>query len=99
MIEVETQRLKLRQWHPEDRVPFRALNADPQVMAFFPAVLDSMCSDQMADTCERLIAERGWGLWALELKSSGEFIGMLGLHVPTAALPLRPVSKSAGVWR
>ena len=27
----------------------------------------------MADRCEALISERGWGFWAVELKTSGSF--------------------------
>src|SRR5579871_4244760 len=38
-IELETQRLLLRQWKAEDREPFAALNADPIVMEYFPAPL------------------------------------------------------------
>ena len=36
-IELETPRLRLRQWRDEDREPFAALNADPRVMEHFPA--------------------------------------------------------------
>lgn len=28
----------------------------------------------------RLIAERGWGFWAVEIKATGQFIGFVGLH-------------------
>jgi RimJ/RimL family protein N-acetyltransferase len=63
-IEFETQRLLLRQWRASDREPFAALNADPIVMAHFPAPLTREKSDAMADHCERLIAERGWGALA-----------------------------------
>ena len=36
-----TARLRLRQWREEDLAPFAALNADPQVMEFFPKAPDS----------------------------------------------------------
>ena len=75
-IELETPRLLLRQWRAADREPFAALNADPIVMAHFPAPLTREASDTMADRCERLIAERGWGAWAAEIKATGEFIGV-----------------------
>lgn len=38
--ELRTPRLLLRQWREQDLGPFAALNADPQVMEFFPAPLD-----------------------------------------------------------
>lgn len=34
-----TERLILRQWCEADREPWRAMNADPQVMVHFPAPL------------------------------------------------------------
>jgi RimJ/RimL family protein N-acetyltransferase len=34
-IELDTERLRLRQWCTADREPFAALNADPKVMEFF----------------------------------------------------------------
>jgi RimJ/RimL family protein N-acetyltransferase len=40
LIELETERLRLRQWIELDREPFARLNADPRVMEFFPSILD-----------------------------------------------------------
>ncbi|MEO6854765.1 MAG: GNAT family N-acetyltransferase [Rhodoferax sp.] len=96
-IRLETPRLLLRQWLPQDRAPFAALNADPQVMEFFPAVRTRAESDQMVDSCQALIAERGWGFWAAELKTSGQFIGFVGLHEPSALLPFSPCVEIG--WR
>ena len=97
LIEFETERLRLRQWLPTDREPFSALNADSRVMEFFPAPLDRAASDTMADRCESLIAERGWGFWAAETKDSHEFIGFVGLHIPTPELPFSPCVEIG--WR
>jgi RimJ/RimL family protein N-acetyltransferase len=96
-IELETTRLRLRQWRPSDREPFAALNADPVVMAHFPTQLTREDSDALADRCERLIAERGWGAWATEIKATGEFIGYVGLHIPRDDLPLSPCVEI--LWR
>jgi len=96
-IEFETRRLLLRQWRPADREPFAALNADPIVMAYFPARLARGESDALADRCERLIAERGWGAWATEIKATGEFIGFVGLHIPQDNLPMSPCVEI--LWR
>lgn len=97
LIEFETKRLRLRQWLPGDREPFAALNADPTVMAFFPCLLDRAASDAMADRCESLIAERGWGFWAVAMKPAGQFIGFVGLHIPAAELPFSPCVEIG--WR
>ncbi len=40
LIEIETERLRLRQWMESDREPFSSLNADPRVMEFLPSILD-----------------------------------------------------------
>lgn len=61
MIELETPRLYLRQWQSADYEPFAALNADPAVMAFFPAVLSRRESDVMADRIRSFISGNGWG--------------------------------------
>ena len=97
LIEFETDRLRLRQWLPADREPFAALNADPNVMEFFAAILDRAASDAIADRCESLIAERGWGFWAAEEKESGQFIGFVGLHTPSPELPFSPCVEIG--WR
>jgi RimJ/RimL family protein N-acetyltransferase len=95
--ELETARLKLRQWQISDLEPFAKMNADPRVMEFFPALLSRAESDAMAERIRSLIAQRGFGFWAAELKESGEFIGFVGLHIPTAALPFSPCVEIG--WR
>jgi RimJ/RimL family protein N-acetyltransferase len=97
LIEFETERLLLRQWKSADRASFAALNSDPRVMEFLPALLTRAESDAMADHCESLIRQRGWGFWAAELKGSGEFIGFVGLHIPSAQLPFSPCVEVG--WR
>ncbi len=97
LIEIDTPRLRLRQWCPSDREPFAALNADPKVMAFFPALLSRAESDSIADRCQSLIAEYGWGFWAVETRNTGEFIGFVGLHTPTYELPFSPCVEVG--WR
>jgi len=54
-------------------------------------------SDAMADKCETLIAERGWGFWAVETKATEEFIGFVGLHIPSTTLPFSPCVEIG--WR
>lgn len=66
-------------------------------MRFFPAPLDRSESDAMALRCQALIAQRGWGLWAVEIKSTREFIGYVGLHIPTMELPFSPCIEIG--WR
>ena len=71
----------MRRWRPADREPFAAMNADPQLMAHFPAVLDRGASDAFVDRIEAGFEVDGFGLWALERIDTGEFIGFTGLSV------------------
>ncbi len=97
IIEITTPRLLMRQWREEDLDPFAAMNADPKVMEFFPAPLTRQQSDGMAERCSGLIAARGWGIWALETRDDGKFIGFLGLHTPGYDLPFTPCVEMG--WR
>jgi ribosomal-protein-alanine N-acetyltransferase len=79
---LETERLILRRWREEDLEWFAAMNADPRVMEFFPACLSRAESDQLARRISAKLTERGWGLYAVESKAGGEFLGFTGLSVP-----------------
>lgn len=79
MVDLRTDRLLLRQWRETDLQPFAALNADPAVMEHFPAPLERAQSDALAARERSRIEERGWGLWAVEIVASGDFIGFVGL--------------------
>lgn len=96
---LETERLCLRQWRDEDYAAYASLNADPVVMRYFPRVLSAQESHAQADGLRSLINERGWGVWALALKASGEFIGMAGLNAVAAdsGIPHAPLTEI--VWR
>lgn len=76
---METDRLNLRQWRQDDIAYFAALNADPKVMAHFPATLTAKQSQQSLTRHKNLIAQNGWGFWATELKNNNVFIGVVGL--------------------
>jgi len=93
----ETARLRLRQWTDADREPFAALNADPAVMEFFPALASREASDAMIDANMARIAEGGFANWAVERQDTREFIGFVGLSVPRRALPFMPCVEIG--WR
>lgn len=97
IIEFETERLRMRQWRESDLAPFFALACDPQVMEFLLPLATRADSDAMVERIKTRIAENGWGLWAVEEKASGEFIGFTGLNVPAVALPFSPCVEIG--WR
>jgi RimJ/RimL family protein N-acetyltransferase len=85
--EIQTERLLMRRWCDSDRAPFAALNADPEVMRYFPAALDRDESDQLIDRIDERFEQQGFGLWALEVLESGEFVGFTGLNPMPDGVP------------
>ncbi|HEU4998321.1 MAG TPA: GNAT family N-acetyltransferase [Lapillicoccus sp.] len=97
MIQPRTERLLLRQWRDEDWAPFAALNADPEVMRHFPSTLDRQESDAFAYRNAALLEVNGWGLWAVEVVESGEFVGFVGLNQPQWTAAFTPCTEVG--WR
>jgi RimJ/RimL family protein N-acetyltransferase len=96
-IEPLTRRLVLRQWCDEDRTPFAVLNADPLVMEHFPALLTRDQSEALVDRFSERIMRDGYGLWAVEVLNSTEFIGYVGLAAPTWEAAFTPCTEIG--WR
>jgi RimJ/RimL family protein N-acetyltransferase len=92
-----TARLRLRQWREEDLAPFAALNADPQVMEFFPKVLTRAESDVVAGRIRDHFARHGFGLWAVEAPGVVDFMGFVGLAVPSFEAHFTPCVEIG--WR
>jgi ribosomal-protein-alanine N-acetyltransferase len=78
-----TERLLLRRWRDEDRLPFSKINADPRVMEFMPALLSPEESDALIARIEGHFDANGFGLFAIELLESKSLIGFVGLFVPS----------------
>ena len=98
---IETERLYLRQWQASDFAIFAAMNADPEVMKYFPKLLSAKVSDIIASKCQQLIEDNGWGFWALSLKEisnkNDAFIGFVGLNQTHADMSFAPCVEIA--WR
>ena len=77
---LETPRLTLRRWKKSDLEPLRRLNADPRVMEFYPETLSREKSDQIAERAQKSFEQNGFGIFALELKESHQFVGFVGLQ-------------------
>jgi len=96
MTELVTERLVLRHWRDEDRAPFAALNADPEVMRYFLSPLTRAESDALH---ERFVQEwrSGMSFHAVEEKVSGRFIGFVGVAPLPQILPISPAMQVG--WR
>jgi RimJ/RimL family protein N-acetyltransferase len=97
MAVITTDRLILRRWRDADRETFARLNADPRVMEFFPATLSREESDRMVDQIEKHFEERGFGLFAAEMREDQTFAGFVGLAVPSLEAAFTPCVEIG--WR
>jgi len=87
----------MRAWREEDLAPFAAMNADPIVMEHFPSTLTWQESDALAVRITAQLDTLGYGLWALEVMKTGEFIGFTGLAVQTFPAHFTPAVEVG--WR
>lgn len=79
------ERITLRQWRDSDLEPFAAMNADADVMRYFPALMTPEESASAMSRHRALIETRGWGFWALDV--DGAFAGFVGLAIPSFDAP------------
>ena len=103
MTDLRTERLLLRQWRDSDREPFAELNADPETMRYFPATMTREQSDSFVERIGEGFAERGFGLWAVEVPGVTPFAGFVGLSVPRFETDFTPCVEvgwrlAADVW-
>jgi RimJ/RimL family protein N-acetyltransferase len=87
----------LRRWRPRDRELLGAINADPCVMRYFPALLSQAQTDALIERCEASFERFGYGLWALELPGECELAGFVGLEQVDPVLPCAPAVEIG--WR
>jgi RimJ/RimL family protein N-acetyltransferase len=90
MSDLQTDRLILRRWRPSDRALFAQMNADPRVMEHFPNPLTLAQTDDLIALIQAHFARHNFGPWAAELRSTGAFIGFIGLNIPTFEPPFTP---------
>lgn len=95
--ELRTDRLRLRAWVDDDREPFAALNADPEVTRFLGGPLSRRESDATADRIAAHFGQHGFGLWAAELPGAAPFLGFVGLSIPSFAAHFTPCVEVG--WR
>lgn len=96
-FEHESPRLRLMAWQERHIAPFIAMNCDPEVMRYFPSLIDEQQSRASIDFWMSQFSERGWSNWAVELKQTGEFIGFVGLWTPRLTMPFSPCVEIG--WR
>lgn len=94
---LETDRLILRIWREEDRPLFARMNADPVIMEYMPRVLPPKDSDKLVNRFERHFKKYEFGMYAVESKKTGAFMGTVGLNTVEFEAPFTPAVEIA--WR
>ncbi len=82
-MHLQTPRLTLREWRDTDLDPLARLNADSDVMRYFPAPLSREEFDALAATAQAHLETHGYGPMVIELDR--HFIGFAGLYRTTFA--------------
>ena len=83
-VMLETDRLLLRRWRDDDVAPMTAINSDPHVMRW---IGDGSTRDEQETRSRIRAIEREWdavgfGLFAVEIRATGQLAGFAGLAVP-----------------
>jgi RimJ/RimL family protein N-acetyltransferase len=92
-----TDRLLLRRWRVDDLLPLAAMNADEEVMAYFPSTLSFEESAALIERIEAGFESHGYGPWALEVPGETAFAGFVGLSQVDRALAFAPAVEIG--WR
>lgn len=98
MTEIDTDRLLLRNWREEDRALFHEINADEEVMTFFPFRRSRAESDPVMDLLRDEITRDGFGFAAIEVRASGQCAGFAGIR-RTQLEPHFPDGSVEAGWR
>ena len=97
MTTLVAPRLALREWRDADLEPYAALNADPEVMRYFPNTLDRDESDASAARVREHFHRHGFGPWAVEIPGVADFAGFVGLMIPSFEAHFTPCVEIG--WR
>ncbi len=94
---LRTTRLCLRPLRDADLPLLAAMHANPRVMEFLPKTLDRAESDALAIGAREHFERHGFGRWAVEVEGIAEFIGLIGLTVPSFEAHFTPCIEIG--WR
>jgi len=96
VIEINTERLLLRGWRDDDLKPWAEMNADPEVRAHLGPLLTAEQAAASMRHFQEGLDRDGYGFWALEVRETGEFVGMAGLDAVDDDVPVSGVEIG---WR
>lgn len=97
MIYFESERLRMRDFEPNDLPEFKRMNEDPEVMRFFPKTLSHEETESFYEAILNEFKIYGFGLYAVDRRDTNEFIGFIGFHHATFEADFTPCIEIG--WR
>jgi RimJ/RimL family protein N-acetyltransferase len=99
MTIIETPRLVLRRWTDDDVKPYAAINADPDVMRWIGdgSIRDEETTRANIAKFEAYWEAGGCGMFAVEVRETGELAGFTGFAVPDFLPEVMPAVEIG--WR
>ncbi len=94
---IETARLGLRTWRVADQAPFAVINANEQVMEYFPSRMSWQQTQDYIDRIRQHFLQHGFGLYVVDELATGKMIGCVGFNKPTFKADFMPCVEIA--WR
>lgn len=76
---IQTQRLILREYTMDDFAALYEILSDPETMQYYPRPYDADGVRRWLNWSLQNYRQYGFGLWAMELKETGKFIGDCGI--------------------
>lgn len=90
MTIIQTARLDLRLWQPDDVAPFVRLNADPLVTEFLPGPVSPDEARALFARQNALYEQHGTCYFAATLRETSELVGFVGVKHVAGDLPFAP---------
>ena len=94
---LETERLILRRWQKSDLEPMYEINQDKKVMKYFPGLQNRVTTKQFIDKVVDHFDKYDYTLYAVQTKSTNEFIGFIGLFIVSFKAHFTPATEIG--WR
>ena len=93
----KSERLGFRNWRKSDLNAFAEMNADEDVMEFFPKTLTKDESKEFIDRTVKHYENKRYNYFAIELLKTNEFIGFIGMGYETYDNEFYPATNIG--WR
>jgi len=93
----KSERLGFRNWKSSDLAEMAEINADSEVMKFFPNIQNSSETQNFIERMQKQFADHGYCYFAVELINDSTFIGFIGIADQTYKADFTPCTDMG--WR